>query len=302
MKIFVVGDLCVDVLCSLREEGSLGEEKNIENLTFSLGGNAANFAFAASKLGMKHEFFSAIGKDFATGFLKGSLKSAKINFCLKEVPMQNAFSILLVGKRGEKTTYSNKGALKKFSCKDIEKKVLPRLKPGDIVFFGAYFHMLGLHNGFLQLLKKIKNKGCLVGFDLCFDEYGKWAIIPFLPFIDFLFLNELELRHLSKKASEKDGIEFLFSRGSSNIMLKKGPKGSSFFSDCACFHEKAPKVNELDTTGAGDIFNAAFLKAFIEGKNARQCLGFANFVASAKVAKHGLFIPSQRILKQKLHN
>ncbi|MDD5147967.1 MAG: carbohydrate kinase family protein [Candidatus ainarchaeum sp.] len=302
MKVYAIGDICLDVLCSIRERAALGEEKHIHNLVFSLGGNAANFAFAAAKLGLDVELFSAIGNDFATGFLKKSLKGAGVKSSMKPHPMQNSYSIHMIEKNGQRFSYSTKGPLEKLSSGEIEKKLLPRLKQGDIVFFGGYFHILELHKGFSPLLKKIKSKGCLIAFDLCFDEYGEWKILDFAEEIDFLFMNEIELGQLTKKSSEKEAIKLLFKKGASNIILKKGPNGSEFFSHCASFREKAPRVKAADTTGAGDIFNAAFLKAFIEGKDAKACLKFANFVASAKVARHGLFVPSQRILKQKLHN
>ncbi len=82
MKVFVVGDLCLDVLCNIREHAALGEEKHIYNLNFSLGGNAANFSFAASKLGFDVELHSAIGKDFATAFLKKQLLKTKVSLFL----------------------------------------------------------------------------------------------------------------------------------------------------------------------------------------------------------------------------
>ncbi len=300
MKLFVAGDICLDVLCSIRERAALGEEKHIDNLTFSLGGNAANFAFAAAKLGLKPELFSAIGKDFASAFLKQQAKSAGIKPHFIESTLQNSYSILLVEKNGQRFAYSSKGALEKVTAKELEKNLLPKLNSGDLVFFGGYFHITALHPGFPQLLKKIRKKNCLIGFDLCFDEFGKWKIFHFLPFIDFLFLNDLELQHLAKKKSEKSAIAFLFGKGASNVILKKGPRGSAFFSKEFSCKAKAFPAKPVDTTGAGDIFNASFLKAFFLGANAKRCLEFANFVAAKKVEKHGLFVPPQSILKGKL--
>jgi ribokinase len=300
MKLFVVGDVCLDVLCSIRERAALGEEKHIDNLAFSLGGNAANFAFAAAKLGLKTGLVSVIGKDFATGFLKQQLKSAGVKLHFKEAQIQNSYSVHLVEKNGQRFSYSAYKTLEIFFSKDVEKLLLPKLGSGDIVFFGGYFHIPSMHSGFSRLLKKIRDKGCLVGFDLNFDEFGKWKIFDFLPLIDFLFLNDLELKCLTRKQKEKEATELLFSKGASSIILKKGAKGSAFFSNGFSCRASAVKTRAVDTTGAGDIFNAAFLKAFFEGKDAKKCLCFANFVAAKKVEKHGLFVPSQSILKKKL--
>jgi sugar/nucleoside kinase (ribokinase family) len=300
MKVFVVGDICLDVLCCIRERAALGEEKHIDNLTFSLGGNAANFAFAAAKLGLKPELFSALGKDFASAFLKQQVKSAGIKPHFIEPGLQNSYTVLLVEKNGQRFAYSSKGSLEKLTAKGLEKSLLQKLHAGDLVFFGGYFHIPAMHSGFPKLLKKIREKNCLIGFDLCFDEFGKWKIFHFLSLIDFLFLNDLELARSTKKKSEKSAIAFLFSKGASNVILKKGQNGSAFFSKDFFCKAKAFPARAVDTTGAGDIFNAAFLKAFFSGADAKKCLEFANFAAAKKIERHGLFVPAQSILKRKL--
>ena len=299
-KIFVVGDLCVDVLCKTKKYAKAGEEAYLDDLTFSLGGNAANFAFASAKLGMKPELFSAIGKDFSTGFLKEELRSVGIKSSLKQMTLENAYSIILVGQKGERAIYSGKGVLEEITARDIERMLLPKLKKGSIVFFGAYYHLRGIHKGFLKLLRKIKEKQCFIAFDLCFDAFGKWKLFPFLKYIDLLFLNTIELAHVAHKRNEKDAINLLFKKGASKIVLKRGPKGARFFSPNVSVNSSAFRRKAVDTTGAGDIFNAAFMKAYLKGLDTEKALKFANFAAAQKISKHGLFMPAKRILNKKL--
>jgi len=292
MKIFVVGDITLDILCKTGNYAKPGEETGLESLDFSLGGNAANFAFAASKLGFKTELFSAIGNDFATSFLKKQLSSCGIKQSLKKTALHNACSVILVGKKGERSIYSEKGALETLSSKDIEKKLLPKLKHGNIVFFGAYFHLAKMHKGFPKLLKKIRKKGCAIAFDACFDTYGKWKVMHLLKCLDIFFLNELELEHIAKTKNKSKAVKKLFSKGASIIVLKKGAKGSELFLPDFSVSVPASKANAVDTTGAGDIFNAAFLYAFFSGASEKKSLEFANFMAGQKISKHGLFVPA----------
>ena len=67
-QVFSVGDLCIDVLQEIKNPVEFGKEHSLKDLSFSIGGNAANFAVIGSKLGFKPKLLSAIGKDFATSF------------------------------------------------------------------------------------------------------------------------------------------------------------------------------------------------------------------------------------------
>ncbi|MBN1940931.1 MAG: carbohydrate kinase family protein [Candidatus Diapherotrites archaeon] len=301
-KIFAVGDITLDILCSVNKQIDFGAEAHLNNLTFSLGGNAANFAFAASKMGLNIELLSPIGNDFATPFVTEQLRSAGVKLNLKKFNGTNACSIIMVGKNGRRAIYSRKGVLEKISSRDIEKMLLPKLKQGDIVFFGAYFHMPGMRKGFKKLLEKICAKNCFIVFDTCYDAYGRWKILGFLKYFHILFINEIELRKVTKKKDEEKAVAVLFRNGASLIVLKKGARGSKFFAPDIAFSAKAAKAQAIDTTGAGDVFNAAFLLAFLSGVNEKKALGFANFVAAKKTEKHGLFVPAKKVLKGKLVN
>ena len=50
---------------------------------------------------------------------------------------------------------------------------------------------------------------------------------------------------------------------------------------------KAFKVSCVDTTGAGDAFNAGFIKGYINGENIESCALKGNYVASRCVTEHG---------------
>ncbi len=296
-RIFVVGDLNLDILCKIRELADFNEEADISNLKFSLGGNASNLGYAAASLGLDVELLSAIGKDFSTSFLKNYLKRANVKLNLINSKGLNGYSIVLVNKNGEKAIYSGKGACGELTAKIIEKKLLPKIKPGDLIYFGGYFHLLKVHKGFPQLLKKIKRNGCTIAFDLCYDEFGKWKVNHLLKYIDLLFLNEIELEKVAKGKNKLQKIKFLIKNGAKNIILKKGKKGVTFYSKDRVVKEKAITAKVIDTTGAGDVFNAGFLYGKINQYSEKNCLRIANFVAWKKIQQTGLAIPSEKEIR-----
>ncbi|MCX6799030.1 MAG: PfkB family carbohydrate kinase, partial [Candidatus Diapherotrites archaeon] len=292
-RLFSVGDLCVDVLQEIAGAPEFGKEKALRELDFSVGGNAANFAVISAKLGLQPTLVSVIGSDFATQFLKKGLAKAKVKAALIKSGEQNAFSIIVVNRRGERAIQSAKNCLEEINPEKVVRLLLPELRAGDIVFFGGFYHLRNMRKGFLRLLKKIKSKKAVVCFDTCFDTRGVWGISAFLPFIDFLFVNDIELKHIAKGGSMRARAGTLLKKGAGCVAVKQAAQGATLFRKGLPplhFHSVARKV--VDSTGAGDAFNAGFVFGLLHGWSLANCMFAGNFVAAGKIAQHGLAAPS----------
>ncbi len=294
-QLFSVGDLCVDILQEIASKPLFGEEHKLRELDFSVGGNAANVAVISSKLGLKPVLISAIGKDFATSFLKKGLSNAGVQAKLIKSREENAFSVITVNKRGERAIQSVKNSLKELTASRVEKRLLPSLKAGDIVFFGGFYHLKNLRPGFKALLEKIKKRNAIVCFDTCFDTHGKWSIGSFLPFVDYLFVNDIELKHVARGRAMKTRAESLLKKGSKVVAVKRAGKGATLFAK-SLSSETFPSVatRVVDSTAAGDAFNSGFMFGLLQGWSLSNCMQAGNFVAAKKIAQHGLAAPKPK--------
>lgn len=73
-----------------------------------------------------------------------------------------------------------------------------------------------------------------------------------------------------------------------NLIVKMGDKGVIYVDKNENFGKIEPlKVNSVDSTGAGDIFNGAFAVAFSETKDLKKSLVFANTAAAISVERKG---------------
>ncbi|MFH1587048.1 MAG: carbohydrate kinase family protein [Candidatus Diapherotrites archaeon] len=301
-KIIAIGDLNLDVLSTTGKMPELGEEAHIEKITYSIGGNAANFVVAAAKIGMRAELISAIGEDHVTQFLLGELKKNSVKGTLYKSRKINGCSLVFVNEKGRRRILSNKGALEDLGLKWVEEELCRKLNGKQLVYFGGWQHLLGLHNGFVPFLKRLKEKNCLIAFDVTFDEYGNWEkMLPLLKHIDLLFLNEIELLKLTTKKKMNDGLKALAKKGSGIIILKRGRNGAVVYTD-KIIREPATKNRAKDSTGAGDVFNAAFLIAYLKNLPLKKCLRFGNWVAGEKVRHHGIVLPEKGKIKKFLKN
>ncbi|MBN2067430.1 MAG: 6-phosphogluconolactonase [Candidatus Diapherotrites archaeon] len=296
-QLFSVGDICVDVLQEISSSIEFGEEHSLKQLNFSIGGNAANFAVIAGKLGLKPFLITAVGNDFATGFLKKELSKASVSSALIKSSRLNAFSIIAVNKRGQRAIQSVKNCLSDITSKKVERLLLPKIHQGDIVFFGGFYHLHNLRKGFLSLLKKIKKRNAIICFDTCFDTTDRWNINSFLPFIDYLFVNDIELKHIAHAKNMKEQVNTLFKKGTRVVAVKQEAKGATLFIK-GLPPKRFPSVasSVVDTTAAGDAFNAGFAFGLLNNCSLGNCMRAANFTAAKKIQHHSLAAPSVNAL------
>lgn len=71
------------------------------------------------------------------------------------------------------------------------------------------------------------------------------------------------------------------------LCVTLGPRGSVVLDGDRMIHEPAIAVHAVDTTGAGDVFRAAFIHALLRGESARDILRFANATAAVSCMRRG---------------
>jgi sugar/nucleoside kinase (ribokinase family) len=72
------------------------------------------------------------------------------------------------------------------------------------------------------------------------------------------------------------------------LIVTEGSKGADIYHEGQKFHSPAPKVEQVDATGAGDIFAACFMSRYLETKDAKEAGRFANELAAISVGRSGL--------------
>jgi len=99
--------------------------------------------------------------------------------------------------------------------------------------------------------------------------------------------SQKELELLTRTASYKDGAQILVEKGVRIVAVKMGGKGCYVTNGAESHLIRAFKVQIVDTTGAGDAFDAGFLYGLLNGKNLQRCGTLGNFVASRCITAMG---------------
>ncbi|MBC8458725.1 MAG: ribokinase [Deltaproteobacteria bacterium] len=109
----------------------------------------------------------------------------------------------------------------------------------------------------------------------------KWASADaILPHVDVLILSNEDI------ATFPEELERFISL-TKNVILTKGKRGATLYQAGQIIESAAYPANELDPTGAGDVFAAAFLVQYSQTKDITESLNFAHCVASFAVEAEG---------------
>lgn len=117
--------------------------------------------------------------------------------------------------------------------------------------------------------------------------------MPLLEGVEVVLMNERELFTLTGESSISDAVSGLRARGIDQVVVKVGEMGSIVVTPERSELVEAYAIDGvLDTTGAGDVYTAAFVAAVVEGNDLLQAAWLAN-VAGALTTRE---IGAQRIV------
>lgn len=125
--------------------------------------------------------------------------------------------------------------------------------------------------------------------DLDWDPSSEWKQLlePLCPLLDFLFVNREEGQAIAGSADPDEVGRRLRRLGAKTVVWKLGAEGCRVFEGRTDFAAAAPRVEAVDTTGAGDVFCGAFLAAVDRGAGLAEAARQAVEAAAESVQRVG---------------
>jgi sugar/nucleoside kinase (ribokinase family) len=112
------------------------------------------------------------------------------------------------------------------------------------------------------------------------------GLAPLIDALDIVFVNDREAALYAHVNRFEDALLYWRNRRPI-VAIKRGADGSCVLHRGAQYDAKAPAVKAVDTTGAGDAFNAGFLAAWLRGTSLERCLAAGNRIGAASTRKAG---------------
>ena len=261
-----IGDVNVDILSEAIEGLWEGEQKLIEDIKVKIGGGAANLSVWLSRFGMKVRLIGIVGNDEFGNFVKEELKKAGVDAKLRTTNERTGITIGIQLKDGTKKLLTFRGANKVFSLKHLNISDIE----GEVVYFAGYNLLENLRKDLPYIFEEIKKKDKIISLDPDLKAgmmFEKKDFLEVVKFVDIIFLNEAEASLISK--------DFNWFKGRT-IVIKRGRKGAIAIENGERIEVEGKEVEVKNPTGAGDVFNAAFLHHYYYGYDLKDCLEFAN--------------------------
>lgn len=285
--VYVYGDVNIDLVIPGVDKFPLpGQEDVVDIMDTFVGGGAAVFTLGIGKLGLKSAFQGSVGNDCYGDFIKKEFTKREIDQSLLTTSQNNKTGISIsFTNENDRSFLTYRGTNSEI---DLSKIDLEGVKASRHIHLTGYMGRDN-HQQYLDLVKKVKENGdTTISFDVGWDDSGQWykGIYDLFPYIDVLFMNETEAIHYSGKETAQEAIAD-FGKTCSLVAAKLGSKGSIALKDGERYEAESYKVKAVDTTGAGDSFNAGFVYGFLKGKSVEDCLKYGNACGAFSVTALG---------------
>ena len=265
------------IFVGLERLPELGEEIKTDRFTATIGGGAVITSIKAARLGMRTQLTSALS-DAAVIRLKKE-RVAVTNLRRKHESHAITAALSTNGDRAFVTFNGVNSQLEERLA-----RLIPRARASH-VHLCFYPHDCARWTAIVSRLRK---RGITTSWDFGWNEplTNDRGLTDLIDALDFVFVNEHEARLYTGSTTLEQSIPEWRGRKAITI-VKLGEAGAVWLAPDRDIHVDAPSVKVVDTTGAGDSFNAGFLVAWMNGKTPEQCLTAGNRVGAAATRQAG---------------
>jgi ribokinase len=285
--IVVIGDLMLDIFLL----SNLRREEQRSGLLVRGGGSAANTAAWLATLGCDVTFVGCVGGDPPGRMLVSELETAAVRTCIRTVGGEETGCVAVdVTDRGERVMRSSRGANAALSPGDIA--AVANVHP-DFVHITGYA-LLGPYS--FDLLDAAADLADISGARLSFDPSSLGVITSVgsrvlrerlsRAHVELLLPNRQEAIALSEDETLAMAMETLHATAPL-VAVKDGERGAVGVIDGKPREVPTDVLQPLDTTGAGDAFNAGVIATLHGDDDLLAAVARGNEVAGTVIKQYG---------------
>lgn len=284
VRLVVVGDIAWDIF--IRPEHDLVRGSDVFGTVDVMpGGAAANVAVWAHRLGASPTLRGKLGNDTLGQVMLAHLEGEGLGAHVQVVAGGVTTRVgILVSADGEHSFVMDHTKVLRFRDGDVP---LALLNDADAVFFNGYdIYLAGSASFLAPLLAEARRRGLPVVFDpssfALIRQYGAERLLADVGPLDILIANEDEARSLAPEGR----MEALLG-ATKLLVMKRGAEGAAALDARGWTHAPVHPITVVDTTGAGDAFDAAFLVEWLANGRVTDALREGNRLGAHVASRLG---------------
>ncbi len=274
MSILVAGELNVDlVLQNYHNFPQLGREVLVDDVSLTLGSASAICAAGLARLGESVTFVGKLGCDSWGEVVMTSLRNLGVDLThvIRDPGIKTGITVSITSAK-DRALVTYLGSIAELRATDIQDAWFAGCRHLHV---SSFFMQQALRPGVRSLLARAHRFGLTTSIDPGFDPAEQWGadLVEALDEADLFFPNEVELAAITGESDPAAGLYALSGQRALTI-AKLGSKGCMALVSGQLIQVPAFPIEPIDTTGAGDSFNAGFLHRWIERRNIEDSMRF----------------------------
>jgi ribokinase len=275
-KVTVIGSSSMDLVVTSNIRPGAGETVLGESFKTVPGGKGANQAVAAARLGADVSMIGCVGEDHYGKAILENFKSNGVSVKnVKPVTDLDSGTAHIILAEGDNSIVVVKGA-NDYITPDYVEKAKEKIKEADIVL----------------IQQEIPEETVEYVAQLCQELKVPLLLNPaparplkaeVIEQVSYITPNEHEAELLFEGKEKEEVLK----QYPNKLFITEGKQGVRYFNGEKEVLVPSYQVETIDTTGAGDTFNAALAVALSEGMGFEKGIQFANRAASLSVTKFG---------------
>lgn len=279
-RVLMFGDVNVDIMMGGLESLPVPDRETIcETYELTVGSSAAICACNYASLGGDVSILGLTGRDENGDFMLREMQSYGINVDHVRRTSEVGTGVTVNLTHGSnRTQITYPGTIAEFDGSSVDRSVVNEF---DHLHFAGPYLQTKFRPHITRLLDLASEAGISTSLDPQWDVTEGWEFMDeWLPRLTYLFLNRDEALSMSKTALPEAAIRWLGAKtacplvklGSQGVMIRVGTDVKVI---------PAYSIEVVDTTGAGDAFDAGFLRSVLDqGLEFEEAVRFANATAA----------------------
>ena len=297
-KVLVVGDANVDIIVPFPK--IIDAEKKVTEFSTPImqgGGTAGNTAVALAKLDVSTGFVGTIGDDSYGRFVIEDFQQEQVDVTnlIIDKDLNTVCVFAFIDDEGERYLWGWPRVKQSFN--EIDKKKLSPTIFDDVSWLHssgmAIVHDCSARETITSLFKEAFERGITTSFDLnlrvddgVLDSNYKDAVMEITKYSNYILgSGDDEFEYLGENDWLNNAQEIATNKRI--CIVRNGKEGSIAISGTERIEAPSFLVDVVDTVGAGDTYNAGFIKGMLTGKTLKESLILGNAVAGYTVSRTG---------------